>query len=67
MPGEQAGPRDRLFYEFNREDRVPNGHLSRRLDAVLDLRWLLPELPPFYSHRRSVDPELMIQMLLFGW
>ncbi|WP_375143790.1 hypothetical protein [Acuticoccus sp. MNP-M23] len=26
-----------LFYEFNLEDRVPAGHLIRRVDAVLDL------------------------------
>ena len=69
MLGEQAGQQDRLFYEFNLEDRVPNDHLLRRLDAVLDLNWLRTELSPFYSHtgRPSVDPELMIRMLLVGY
>jgi len=60
MLGEQVGLQDRLFYEFDLEDRVPNDHLLRRLDAVLDLTWLRAELSPFYSHtgRPSVDPEL---------
>ena len=69
MLGEQVGQQDRLFYEFNLEDRVPADHLLRRLDAVLDLGWLRTELSPFYSHtgRPSVDPELMIRMLLVGY
>jgi len=37
MLGEQVGQQDRLFYEFNLDDRVPGDHLLRRLDAVLDL------------------------------
>ncbi len=58
MLGEQVGLQDRLFNEFNLEDRVPNDHLLRRLDAVLDLNWLRTGLSPFYSHpgRPSVDP-----------
>ena len=69
MLGEQVGQQDRLFYEFNLEDRVPGDHLLRRLDAVLDLNWLRDELSPFYSHtgRPSIDPELMIRMLLVGY
>ena len=69
MLGEPVGLQDRLFYEFNLEDRVARDHLLRRLDAVLDLNWLRTELSPFYSHtgRPSVDPELMIRMLLVGY
>jgi len=69
MLGEQVGQQDRLFYEFNLEDRVPNNHLLRQIDAVLDLNWLRDELSPFYSHtgRPSIDPELMIRMLLVGY
>ena len=26
-----------LFYEFRFEERVPEGHLLRRVDAILDL------------------------------
>jgi len=69
MLGAQVGQQDRLFYEFNLEDVVPRDHLLRKLDAVLDLSWLRSELSSFYSHtgRPSIDPELMIRMLLVGY
>ena len=69
MMGEQLGRQDRLFYEFCLDDRVPGDHLLRRIDAVLDLSWLRAELAPYYSHTGcpSVDPELMIRMLLIGY
>jgi len=67
--GQAVGQQDRLFYEFNLEDRVPANHLLRRIDAVLDLTWLRGGLSPFYSHTGcpSIDPELMIRMLLVGY
>lgn len=69
MMGERVGRQDRLFYEFCLEDRVPFDHLLRRIDAVLDLSWLRAKLVPYYSHTGcpSVDPELMIRMLLVGY
>ena len=69
MMGQAVGQQDRLFYEFNLEDRVPANHLLRRIDAVLDLTWLRGGLSPFYSHTGcpSIDPELMIRMLLVGY
>jgi len=69
MMGEQVGGQDRLFYEFDLEERVPCDHLLRRIDDVLDLSWLRAELRAFYSHtgRPSVCPELMIRMLLIGY
>jgi len=69
MMGEQLGRQDRLFYEFCLDDRVPGDHLLRRIDAVLDLSWLRRELAPYYSHTGcpSLDPELMIRMLLVGY
>ncbi len=69
MMGEQLGRQDRLFYEFCLEDRVPADHLLRRIDAVLDLSWLRAELAPYYSHTGSpsVDPELLIRMLVIGY
>ncbi|MDA0306544.1 MAG: IS1182 family transposase [Proteobacteria bacterium] len=69
MMGPAVGQQDRLFYEFNLEDRVPANHLLRRIDAVLDLSWLRNEIAPFYSHTGcpSIDPELMIRMLLVGY
>ncbi len=69
MMGDQLVRQDRLFYEICLEDKVPPDHLVRRLDAALDLSWLRAELAPYYSHTGcpSVDPELMIRMLLLGY
>lgn len=69
MMGQAVGQQDRLFYEFNLDERIPANHLLRRIDAVLDLTWLRAELSPFYSHTGcpSIDPELMIRMLLVGY
>jgi transposase len=69
MLGERVGEQDRLFYEFDLEERVSADHLLRRIDGVLDLSWLRAELRPFYSHtgRPSVCPELIIRMLLVGY
>ena len=69
MMGSAVGQQDRLFYAFNLEDRVPANHLLRRIDAVLDLSWVRNDLAPLYSHTGcpSIDPELMIRMLLVGY
>src|SRR5271170_6584468 len=69
MIGQQSGLQEQLFYEFRLEDWVPVDHLLRKIDAVLDLSSLRRELAPFYSHtgRPSVDPELMVRMLLVGY
>ena len=67
MMGEQLGLQDRLFYEFCLDDVVPNDHLLRKIDAVLDISWLRGELAPFYSHTGRLCPELMIRMLIVGY
>lgn len=60
---------DALFYRFRIEDHVPADHLLRRIDWLLDFGTLRHELEALYSHtgRPSVDPELMIRMLLIGY
>jgi transposase len=67
--GEKAGAQGQLFYQFNLDDVVPADHMLRKIDAVLDLSDLRVRLAPFYSHtgRPSIDPELMIRMLLIGY
>ncbi len=68
MMGTQAAP-DRLFYDFCLEDHVPCDHLLRQIDRFLDLEGVRAELTPFYSPigRPSIDPELMIRMLIVGY
>ena len=69
MMGRQQDDQARLFYEFCLEDRVPADHLLRKIDRFLDLSDLRQELAPFYSTmgRPSIDPELMIRMLVVGY
>ena len=69
MMGQQSGTQDRLFYSFNLDAHVPADHLLRGIDRVLDLTDLRRHLASFYSHtgRPSIDPELMVRMLLVGY
>ncbi len=59
----------RLFYEFDLETHIPSDHFLRGIDGFLDLTDLHEELRGFYSHtgRPSIDPELMIRMLVVGY
>lgn len=65
----QSAVQDQLFYAFNLEYHVPRDHLLRGVDRFLDLGELRRHLAPFYSHtgRPSIDPELMIRMLVIGY
>src|SRR5215471_16311082 len=69
MMGERAGSNSQLFYSFNLDSHVPVDHLLKRIDRVLDLSDLRRHLAPYYSHtgRPSIDPELMIRMLILGY
>jgi transposase len=69
MMGQRGGKQDRLFYSFNLDDHVPANHLLRGINHFLDLSDLRAYLAPFYSHtgRPSIDPELMIRMLIVGY
>jgi transposase len=48
---------------------VPDRHLLRSIDRFVELDGLRQELAPFYSEmgRPSIDPELMIRMLIVGY
>jgi transposase len=69
MMGRQSSDQDRLFYSFDLEAIVPMDHLLRGIDNFLDLSDLRDHLSSFYSHtgRPSIDPELMIRMLIVGY
>jgi transposase len=68
MMGTQAAP-ERLFYDFCLEDHVPDDHLLCCIDRFLDLGDVRQKLKPFYCTigRPSIDPELMIRMLIVGY
>ena len=68
MMGERLVMQESLFYGFRLEDHVPPDHLLRASTASSTLE-LRQHLAGFYSTmgRPSVDPELMIRMLLIGY
>src|SRR6202049_3649149 len=68
MMGE-ARVQEALFYEFSLEQHVPADHLLRSIDRFVDLSGIRTHLEPYYSEvgRPSIDPELMIRMLLAGY
>src|ERR1700722_14944773 len=71
MMGRQTVDQRQLFYLFNLEDRIPDRHLLRRINATVTqiLTHLRDELEPFSSEmgRPPVDPELMIRMLIVAY
>ena len=69
MMGERQTDQPALFYEFSLERHVPGDHLLRSIDRFVELGDIREQLRPFYSDtsRPSVDPELMIRMLIVGY
>jgi transposase len=71
MMGRQTGDQSQLFYLFNLKERIPASHLLRRINPVVTqvLAGLREKLEPFYSEigRPSIDPELMIRMLIVSY
>ena len=58
-----------LFYYFRLEDQVPENHLLRLIDRHVDLDFIRAKLKNSYSDmgRPSIDPELLLRMLLVGY
>ena len=69
MMGHRQVEQAALFYEFSLERHVPADHLLRFIDRFVELEGVRRELAAFYSTmgRPSIDPELMIRMLIVGY
>ncbi len=69
MMGERTVAQEALFYEFSLERHVPADHLLRSIDRFVDLSGIREHLRPYYGEmgRPSIDPELMIRMLIVGY
>ena len=69
MMGPKREAQGSLFYEFDLEGHVPLDHVLRQIDRFVDLSDIRSLLAPYYSStgRPSIDPELMIRMLLVGY
>ncbi len=68
MMGRQNS-QEKLFYQFRLEDHVPSDHPLRQLDGILKFDHARTVLAEHYSPlgRPSIDPELMLRMLLVGY
>jgi transposase len=69
MMGPRQVDQAALFYEFSLERHVPVCHLLRSIDRFVELSDVRSHVAPFYSStsRPSIDPELLIRMLLVGY
>src|SRR5271156_4618453 len=69
MMGDRQVDQGALFYGFSLDRHVPSDHMLRAIDRFVELEGVRAHLAPFYSStgRPSVDPELMIRMLLVGY
>jgi len=69
MMGERKVEQSALFYEFSLERHVPPDNMLRSIDRFVDLEGVRAHVAPFYSTmgRPSIDPELLIRMLLVGY
>jgi transposase len=69
MMGDRTVMQEALFYGFSLEGHVPQDHLLRSIDRFVDLGGIREHLRPYYSEtgRPSIDPELMIRMLIIGY
>jgi transposase len=69
MMGDRQVVQGALFYEFSLERHVPADHMLRSIDRFVDLGDVRTHLAQFYSStgRPSVDPELLIRMLIVGY
>ena len=71
MMGRRSGDQPSFIYQFRLDERVPKDHLLRRIDGFVTaaLADMHERLAPSYSEigRPSIDPELMIRMLIVGY
>ena len=67
----QKGDQSQLFYLFNLEERIPAGHLLRKINPTVTrvLADLREKLAPFYSptfdRSRAHDPDADCGLLLW--
>ncbi len=59
-----------LFIPGSLNDYVPEDHILKRVNKVLDLSWLRNEVADCYDHtngRPGIDPEVAVRLMLAGF
>ena len=70
MLGRQERRQQTLFFTCQLADLVPEDHILKRVDRVLDLSWFAAEVEPLYAAgqgRPSIDPEVAVRLMLAGF
>ena len=69
MIGKQDRSQRMLFIPGDIEELIPDDHILKRVDRVLDLSWLRKEVEDCYcldNGRPGIDPEAALRMMLAG-
>ena len=70
MIGKQDRWQGQLFVAGPFRDLIPDDHILKRVDKVLDLSWLRDEVRDCYSQRHgrpSIPPEAALRLMLAGF
>jgi transposase len=61
--------REKRFVSFRLSERVPQDNFYRRLNDLLDLKWLYQATARYYGTEghRSIDPVVFIKLMLIGY
>lgn len=68
--GHQKRWQEDLFVASSLSSLIPDDHILKRVDTVLDLSWLRAEVADLYcSHngRPGIDPEAAVRLMLAGF
>jgi transposase len=70
MIGNQERWQEDIFIACSLRDLIPDDHILKQVDAVLDLSWLRDEVRDLYDERQgrpSIDPEAAVRLMLAGF
>lgn len=70
MIGRQDRDQRSLMVPGSMDDFIPDDHILKRVDKVLDLRWLRKEVSGVYNEdmgRPGIDPEAAVRLMLAGF
>lgn len=70
MLGKQERSQEDLFVACRLRDLIPDDHVLKRVNSVLDLSWLRDEVRDLYCEdngRPGIDPEAAVRLMLAGY
>jgi transposase len=70
MLGHQPRPQPTLFIPGSIDALIPDDHILKRVDRILDVSWLRGVVAEEYSltqGRPSIDPEAAVRLMLAGF